>query len=132
MEEFLRKERDGEILKAYTNLVSSHGFLRLPAYKAAELIANDKAPRFFVSYESARRVVSQMCRGGTVRFSNANKRRMYEDICRAFIKERESTGLPGYLALWRVLSEAAPSYYVNPITLRGIIYRAIKKKECPL
>lgn len=84
------------------------------------------APRFFVSFQTARRIVSQMMRGIKPKGVNRNKMMMYEEIMKRYV----NAGGDGtqYKTLEQIIEQPAPSLYVNQSTMRSIIYRSLKKK----
>lgn len=86
------------------------------------------APRFFIDYENARRVISLMHRGKPVNMPNENKMNMYKEIYKRFTELTQNSNAPGYYLLEYVLEQPAPSYYVNIGTMRAIVYKSIKSR----
>lgn len=82
------------------------------------------APRFYITFENARRFVSMLNRGMEIPITNENKRMMYNEIYRRF-KERKSDD---YGILRDILDEPAPSFYLSYWEVSGIIYKYLRKK----
>ena len=129
MDEATKRSRDKSIVDIYfaTAREMRRRGLRPETGRLISIVAESEAPRFYVDYESARRVISLMDRGIEARTKNANKKRMYRDLYKLFLERRASSGMPGYLALLPTLSGPAPSFYLSTSTMRTIIYRGIKK-----
>ena len=85
------------------------------------------ASRFYVSYEAARRVISQMCRGIKPKVTNRNKVAMYNELFKRYITHREKYGTSGYLILSDIIMQPAPSYYMDVFNMRRIIYRGMRR-----
>lgn len=88
------------------------------------------APRFYVSYENARRYVSRIERGKPLGFKNKNTILMYQELYRRYKEYKDRTGIVGFSILTKILQEKAPSYYIDLKTFREIIYgyyRSIRK-----
>ena len=89
------------------------------------------APRFYVSYENARRYVSKIDRGKPLGLKNKNTILMYEELYRRYKEYKEKTGFVGYQILAKILQEKAPSYYIGLKTFREIIYGYYRlRKKC--
>ena len=130
MEDILRDIRDNSIKEAYFDAMKS---LRseMPYISTDEVIKEimkKPAPRFFISYENARRIVSLMSRGKTVRIANENKKKMYTDLYNAYMNCKSQMNIPGFCILKYIIEQEAPSYYVSLFTMRGIVYKSIKSK----
>lgn len=82
------------------------------------------APRFYITFENARRFVSMLNRGMDIPITNDNKRMMYYEIYRRF-KEKMSTD---YGILRDILDEPAPSFYLSYWEVSGIVYKYLRKK----
>lgn len=130
MEDILREIRDKSIREEYFNTIKS--LCKVKPYISNDEIVKEMlkkpAPRFFISYESARRIISLMQRGENINIQNKNKRQMYNDLYEAFLKCKKKMNVPGYCILKIILEEEAPSYYVSSYTMRSIVYRTIKNK----
>lgn len=130
MEDILREIRDNSIKEAYFDTMKSLRTI-MPYISTDEVIKEiikKPAPRFFISYENARRIVSLMSRGKAVRIANENKRRMYTDLYNAFMNCKSQMNIPGFCILKYIIEQQAPSYYVSLFTMRGIVYKSIKNR----
>ena len=130
MEDILRDIRDNSIKEAYFDTMKSLRTV-MPYISTDEIIREiikRPAPRFFISYENARRIVSLMSRGKTVRIANENKRRMYNDLYNAYMNCKSKMNIPGFCILKYIIEQEAPSYYVSLFTMRGIVYKSIKNR----
>lgn len=130
MEKELKRHRDNSILTAYFDIVKR--MRASAAYVSTEQAVSElmkrQAPRFFTTFENARRIVSLMARGHGLVLTNDNKRDMYTEIYRRYVLMREQTGATGYRVLEQVLEQPAPSYYVDAATMRSIVYRVISHR----
>ena len=87
-----------------------------------------EAPRFYISFNNAQRIVSRMCRGLPVKVNNARKLEMYKEIHRRFQETSSALNTRNYLILEQILMTQAPSFYVDQSTMRGIVYKSLKKR----
>lgn len=92
-----------------------------------EQAAKGSAPRFYVTFENARRFVSLLMRGKRLPIVNKNKVEMYKEIFRRY-KERlkDSDKRYKYIILESIIEEPAPSFYIDEETFRGIVYRTLR------
>lgn len=98
-----------------------------------EHATRSSAPRFYVTFENARRFVSLLMRGKRLPITNGNKIAMYKEIYRRY-KERvkNASARYKYLILESIIEEPAPSFYIDEETFRGILYRTLRgRKEQP-
>lgn len=92
-----------------------------------EQAAKGSAPRFYVTFENARRFVSLLMRGKRLPIVNKNKVEMYKEIYRRYRKQaQECDSRYKYLILEDIIEEPAPSFYIDEETFRGIVYRALR------
>lgn len=100
------------------------------------------APRFYITVFDARRYVSRIARGKPLSLKNARKREMCFDIYRLWqedcnkkgIEPLRSGGSFGFFANTRNITEdflakPAPSFYLDTETMRGIVYKELRKKK---
>ena len=88
---------------------------------------NSKAPRFYVTFENARRFVSLMSRKKRLPLSNSNKVAMYKEIYRRYKKRvNECSERYRYIILDDIIREPAPSFYLDIETFRGIVYKTLR------
>lgn len=89
--------------------------------------ARSKAPRFYVTFENARRFVSLLMRKKKLPLTNSNKLDMYKEIYRRYIKRVKESGIRyKYVILEQIIEEPAPSFYLNEETFRGIVYKTLR------
>lgn len=86
------------------------------------------APRFYTSYENARRFISMLERGKNIPLKSPNKLSMYKEIHRRFKEEKEIYHCQGYTILAEIIESPAPSFYMNLETFRKILYNSLKRK----
>jgi hypothetical protein len=92
-----------------------------------EYASKSSAPRFYVTFENARRFVSLLMRGKKLPITNKNKIEMYKEIYRRYCKQvKDSNARYKYLILEKIIEEPAPSFYIDEETFRGIVYRTLR------
>lgn len=95
-----------------------------------EYAVRKKAPRFYVTFENARRFISLLSRKKRLPIVNENKLEMYKEIYRRYIKQvKESNKRYKYLILEKIIEEPAPSFYLEEETFRGIIYKTLRNRN---
>lgn len=88
---------------------------------------NCKAPRFYVTFENARRFVSLLSRKKRLPLSNSNKLAMYKEIYRRYKKRvKACSERYKYIILDDIIREPAPSFYLDVETFRGIVYKTLR------
>ena len=88
--------------------------------------ANGNAPRFYVTFENARRFVSLLARKKRLPLINTNKLAMYKEIYRRYKKRVKECGERyKYIILDEIIREPAPSFYLDIETFRGIVYKTL-------
>ena len=88
-----------------------------------------KAPRFYVTFENARRFVSLLSRKKKLPLINSNKLSMYKEIYRRYMKRvKECSERYKYIILEQIIEEPAPSFYLDENTFRGIVYRTLRER----
>lgn len=127
MPEYISTIRNKDVVNAYYDSMKS--LLNLNSYAKRSDMFNDvirkPAPRFYVTFENARRFISMLCRGADLPLKNDNKKEMYKEIYRRFIEKGGKDG--EYSMLKDVLSESAPSFYLSYWEISGIIYKTLGK-----
>ena len=87
---------------------------------------NREAPRFYVTFENARRFVSLLSRKKQLPLSNSNKLAMYKEIYRRYKQRVKECGERyRYVILDEIIREPAPSFYLDVETFRGIVYKTL-------
>ena len=88
--------------------------------------ANGNAPRFYVTFENARRFVSLLARKKRLPLINTNKLAMYKEIYRRYKNRVKECGERyKYIILDEIIREPAPSFYLDIETFRGIVYKTL-------
>ncbi|MBE6294577.1 MAG: hypothetical protein IJE42_07970 [Bacteroidaceae bacterium] len=115
--------RSMKILSAKNPLVSQKEII--------EHAVKSMAPRFFTSYESARRLVSLMVRKKRLPIINKNKLEMYKEIYRRFIKQSKEAimNYGSYRLLEEIIESPAPSFYMDSDTFQGILYKTLRERS---
>lgn len=91
---------------------------------------NGKAPRFYVTFENARRFVSLLSRKKKLPITNENKIAMYKEIFKRYMQQVEDTNKRyKYLILEKIIEEPAPSFYLEEETFKGIIYKTLRSRK---
>ncbi|MDR3142109.1 MAG: hypothetical protein LBU37_10340 [Tannerellaceae bacterium] len=83
------------------------------------------APRFYISYEEARRILSRMDRGVSVDIKRKEKRKMYQDLL-SKLREQRKNGKATPSALQEAINTEAPGFYIG----REHFTRIINRKPC--
>lgn len=87
------------------------------------------APRFYCTFENARRFVSLLDRGKPLPLKQENKIAMYEEIFRRYkLLAGDSGKRYKYTVLENIIKEPAPSFYLDFETFRALVYKAMKKR----
>lgn len=95
-------------------------------------VAKGPAPRFYVTYENARRFVSLLERGKSLPLTNKNKIEQYEEIFRRWckrLKGKKSGNRKKFYVLEDIILEPAPSFYLSKDRISGSYYRSNRKKR---
>ena len=87
------------------------------------------APRFYCTFENARRFVSLLDRGKPLPLKQENKIAMYEEIFRRYkLLVGDSGKRYKYTVLEDIIKAPAPSFYLDFETFRALVYKAMRKK----
>jgi len=128
MSEKISELRNTDVVNAYFDSMKS--IKKEAPYASQEDIISGAmqrgAPRFYTTYENARRFVSLIARGKNLPLVNKNKVRMYYELFKRFTEKKNSNC--GYLVLEQIIEENAPSFYLDIETFKGIIYKTLNKK----
>ena len=120
--------RNNDIINAYYDSMKS--VLHQNSYAKRCDIINDilikNAPRFYTTFEYARRYVSMINRGLSLPVSDVNKVEMYKEIYKRY-KDRCPYG-DDYASLRDIIMEPAPSFYLSYWRISGIIYKKLRKE----
>ena len=95
-----------------------------------ETAVKRNAPRFYVTFENARRYISLMTRKKRLPLVNKNKMEMYREIYNRYLKRiKETSSHYRYVILEKIIEEPAPSFYLDEETFRGIIYKTLRERK---
>ena len=95
-----------------------------------EYAVKSEAPRFYVTFENARRFISLLSRKKKLPIVNENKLEMYKEIYRRYINRvKECNKRYKYMILEKIIEEPAPSFYLEEETFRGIIYKTLRSRN---
>lgn len=83
------------------------------------------APRFYVSYERAARIISLFRKGVIPTFRQNKKLKMYRDIYALFISKTDGS----ISSLRSVLEMRAPSFYINKRRFLSLVHSSLKNKR---
>lgn len=95
-----------------------------------EQATRSSAPRFYVSFENARRFISLLIRGKELPIANKNKIAMYKEIYRRYkARVKNVNARYKYVVLENIIEEPAPSFYIDEETFRGIVYKTLRERR---
>lgn len=95
-----------------------------------EYASKCEAPRFYVTFENARRFISLLSRKKRLPIVNENKIAMYNEIYRRYKQQvKDVDKRYKYIILEKIIEEPAPSFYLEEETFRGIIYKTLRKRN---
>ena len=92
------------------------------------------APRFYVSFENARKIVSLIIRGREIPLANKEKIAMYKELAKRYIAKCKQLRCDGvrrlnYTLLEEIFEPPSPSFYTDAETLRCLFYRHMRRKK---
>lgn len=128
----VREARRQDILDTFFNTMKESRKTRpyITQGEVIELASKSSAPRFYVTFENARRFVSLLMRGKKLPIVNKNKQEMYKEIYRRYkAKVKDANARYKYIILEDIIEEPAPSFYIDGETFRGIIYTTLRKNS---
>lgn len=121
--------RKNDVLHAYHDSMKSLGCIA--SYTSQETIIKNAmkmgAPRFYTTFEKARRFVSLLERNKRLPLCNSNKVEMYMELHRRY-QECKNNGCIGYSVLENIINQPAPSFYMNATTFRDLVYKKLNNK----
>ena len=125
----VNRQKEKDIFAAYEKAISFFGENARYITKTAiiEKAMTFPAPRFYTTYEMARRHVSMLNRGARILRTNKNKVAMFKAIFERF-KELKKDERKDYSILEQIINEPAPSFFVDKAQFKKIIYRQLKNR----
>lgn len=91
--------------------------------EAFEMVTRMPAPRFYITFERAKRFVAAHHKGRVV-YSNIHKRVMIAELHKRWV----AAGMTDE-ALLRIITQPAPSFYVAKDTVMVTVYRELRKMK---
>lgn len=93
--------------------------------EAMRIACHSEAPRFYFTYEVARRHVSRIERGLPLDITNKNKIEAIKEIHRRW----KALGTTSYIPLFEILNKPAPKFYMSDEHFIKCIYIKLRKNE---
>ena len=127
----VREARKQDVVKSFFESVKQ--VRKTKPYATQEEIirhaVKSEAPRFYVTFENARRFISLMSRKKKLPLINTNKLEMYKEIYRRYIQRaKDCSKRYKYIILEQIIEEPAPSFYLDEQSFRGIVYRTLRER----
>ena len=132
----MKKSSDDTIREELARDLTERFFELLRQYPEKEIrdimkmVPSQKAPRFYVGFETARRHLSNLRR--ELEFHNAqpNKTNLYAELYRRWkaINGGNDYEKNSYACLHDIINSPAPCFYIDYETARSIIYKYLRKK----
>ncbi len=123
----LDEQRRRDIFEAYEKALKHFG--EMAKYISKDVIIEHamtyKAPRFYISYEIARRSISDMTKGRSPRAHGPQKEKMYKDIFARFIESSKQEG--SFAILKQIIEEPADSFYISKKRFSRIVYQELRR-----
>ena len=127
-----RQQRDDDLYRAYLKAwrlaMYDEGVVKLP--RLIEKLVTSPAERFSVSEERAAIVLAEMLRGKSIAHMQTQKRRMYEEIYRRFLRLMQQRPYLRYQeAICIVVNQPAPEFFLTIGSAIVILHRIRKRKR---
>lgn len=87
-----------------------------------------EAPRFYISFDTARRFVSMLDRGLGLPLKNENKKRIYQEL-HSRLKKKRGDKKGCYALLEEIITSPAPEFYMDVETFKEVFYKTIRSKK---
>lgn len=128
-------ERDNNLLDAYDKALKKFG--DSAKYKSRqeifEEVVNSEAKQFYVSPESAMKIISKIDRGKGCNIKNPDKRKMYYDIYEIFISFRKEHPCASMKdAIYNIIYSKAPCFYLKKTSMNVIFHKINKRRKAKL
>ena len=117
-------------IEAVQQLWDSKTFTRANLSRICRRVATLSAPQFYITPKQALEQYNRYKHTGRIYCKNPHIRQMYIDIFERY-EQQVSNGDDDfkYIIMQNVLSEPAPSFYINPNNAMTFYYRAMKYKR---
>lgn len=97
-------------------------------FELFEIARKMPAPRFYVTFDNARRFVSMLDRGLDLPLKNENKKRMYQEL-HSRLKNKRVDKKGCYTLLEEIIASPAPEFYMDAETFKQVFYKTISSKK---
>ena len=97
-------------------------------FELFEIARKMPAPRFYVTFDNARRFVSMLDRGLDLPLKNENKKRMYQEL-HSRLKNKRGDKKGCYTLLEEIITSPAPEFYMDAETFKQVFYHTIRKSK---
>lgn len=87
-----------------------------------------EAPRFYVTFDNARRIISMLDRGLELPLIFESKKRMYQELYNR-LKKKRGNKKQCYQLLEEIINSPAPEFYMDTETFKQIFYKTIRSKK---
>jgi hypothetical protein len=87
-----------------------------------------EAPRFYVTFDNARRLVSMLDRGLELPLTFESKKRMYQELY-SRLKKKRGDKKQCYQLLEEIITSPAPEFYMDTETFKQVFYKTIRNKR---
>lgn len=119
-------ERADDLLDVYFSYLHACKYVSMPIVFAS--IVDMPAKRFWVSSSRATVVVSAIIHGDKLDYMRPNKREMFMEIYRRYLKLRRNDAVSSVARLvQKVVSQPAPKFYISASSAKIIILKARKE-----
>lgn len=118
---WMTEERDENVRQVYNRILADKGF-SVSKEEIYHLVAQSRASRFWVVPSHAKKTLYKMMYGRTIANQEPIRRRMYSEILRRvteYMRTHRHTTFSH--AVYYVVSQPAPEFYLSPSTIKRII-----------
>lgn len=117
-----KQSRNFDLVKECRRLIDRNGPTPISAEKIAKEIARGPAPRYYIEYDYALRVLSQLSRGVKIEWKSPYVEKQWQSLLDDVNRVRHRYHYSMGYALAKVLAEyPAPSYFISPSTIYRVI-----------
>lgn len=118
----MRNERNADLLKICRQMVAAGSGESPTLIELADRLAKCKAPRYYVGYEYAHRIIHQIANGEKPRWKSpyieAQWQSLFDDVMQ--IRQRTNCTISDALTM-ALVDLPAPSFFLSPYTIYRII-----------
>lgn len=118
----MRNERNADLLKLCRQIVADSSGEAPMLLQLADRLAKCKAPRYYVGYDYAHRIIHQMANGIRRHWKSSYVERQWQSLFDDVMQIRQRTNCTVSDALTMALVDLpAPSFFLSPYTIYRII-----------